>query len=331
MSRRSPKGHEIFGAIFVHKGRLHPNLSAGKAGFYFRGAGAYRRDMFGFFNINKPPGPTSHDIVNQLRRRVGKGVKLGHAGTLDPFAEGVLVLCVGPGTRLAEYVQAYCKRYAAEVTLGATSTTDDPEGQISEVAGASAPSLEAVKNALGAFVGQIQQVPPAHSAVHVEGRRAYELARDGKTPRISPRTVTIHTIELLSYDYPRLDIDVTCGAGTYIRALARDIGEALHSGAYCSALRRTEVGPFRAEQAKAPDELDPQRHLLSPLMALESMEKIKLPADQIRRLTLGQAVQLTEPRDAHELAVLDERGHLTAITSGSSDGLALQPIKVFAN
>ncbi|MCK4276233.1 MAG: tRNA pseudouridine(55) synthase TruB, partial [Phycisphaerae bacterium] len=149
--------------------------------------------------------------------------------------------------------------------------------------------------------------------------------------RLSPRTVTIHTIELLRYDYPRLDIDVTCGAGTYIRALARDVGEALHGGAYCSALRRTEVGPFHAEQAKAPHELDPQRHLLSPLMALESMEKIKLPADQIRRLTLGRAVELTEPSDAHELAVLDERGHLAAITSGASDGRALRPIKVFAN
>ena len=162
--------------------------------------------MFGFFNVHKPPGPSSHDIVARLRRQLGGKTRIGHAGTLDPFAGGVLVLCVGPATRLAEYVQVQPKRYAAEITLGATSTTDDVEGEIAESPNAAAATQEAVKKALASFVGDIDQVPPSHSAVHVAGTRAYKLARRGQMLDLPGRRVTIHGIELVSYEFPLLEV-----------------------------------------------------------------------------------------------------------------------------
>ncbi len=169
--------------------------------------------MFGFFNINKPLGPTSHVVVAHVRRRVTRKTKVGHAGTLDPFAGGVLVVCVGPATRLADYVQAGPKSYLAEVTLGATSTTDDTEGEITE-SPAAAPSADAVRNATQRLTGTIQQVPPSHSAVHLGGRRAYKLARQGTRVDLPARQVTIHAIDVVEYEYPRLVLDVACGSGT---------------------------------------------------------------------------------------------------------------------
>jgi tRNA pseudouridine55 synthase len=206
--------------------------------------------MAGFLNVDKPAGMTSHDVVVAVRRRLPRRTKVGHAGTLDPFATGVLVLGIErAATRRLALVQQQTKRYHAQITLGATSTTDDPEGDIQEVAAAVPPSQEELQQALERFVGEIEQVPPAHSAVHVDGRRAYELARQGRAPELPPRRVTIHAIELLEYAWPTLTLDVRCGTGTYIRALARDLGEALGVGGYCSALRRTAVGPFTSESA----------------------------------------------------------------------------------
>jgi len=285
--------------------------------------------MFGLLNIDKPPGPTSHDVVDRVRRMLGRRIKLGHAGTLDPFASGVLVLCVGPATRLAEYVQAQPKRYLAEVTLGASSATDDPEGPIEAVEGAVPPDERTVRQVLRRFVGQIEQRPPAHCAVHVDGRRAYRLARSGKQPNLTPRTVQIHAIELLRYEYPRLTIDVRCGRGTYIRALARDIGEALSIGGYCSSLTRTAVGPFLLEDARPLDRLDPRRDLLSPLDALVDMEHIALAADHVATLAQGRAVTLDSPLDAQQVAVTDQRDQLVAIARVLAGGVKLRPLKVF--
>ena len=165
--------------------------------------------MFGFYNVRKPAGPTSHDVVAQVRRKLPGSVKVGHAGTLDPFAEGVLVLCVGQATRLASFVQAQLKEYHAAITLGATSTTDDPEGEITPAPVGAAPRWRRVADALADFVGRIEQTPPVHSAVHVGGRRAYKLARAGKEPHLPARTVTIHSIKLVRYEYPLLEMAVT--------------------------------------------------------------------------------------------------------------------------
>jgi tRNA pseudouridine55 synthase len=294
--------------------------------------------VFGLLNIAKPPGPTSHDIVDLIRRRIGRGVKVGHAGTLDPFAEGVLVLCLGPATRLADYVQAQPKRYVATVTLGAVSDTDDPTGCVTPVTGAEPPAPDRVQGVLKGFLGVLQQVPPAHSAVHAGGQRAYKLARAGQAPQLAPRAVTVHQIELRSYTYPTLELAVSCGSGTYIRALARDVGRALGCGGYCSALVRTAVGPFTIEQAVAPDQVDLSRHLLQPVSALGDMPRVTLSASACAHLASGRAVQLAReqlPRPAadkakaEELAVLDEQGGLVAIGVLGGDGVTFRPAKVF--
>ena len=286
--------------------------------------------MFGFLNVCKPPGPTSHDVVAAVRRLVGHKTRVGHAGTLDPFARGVLVVCVGQATRLASYVQAAPKRYLAGITLGATSTTDDSEGSITPLPAAAEPAERQVREALARFVGEIQQVPPAHSAVHVNGQRAYRLARAGRDVQLPARTVTIHDIALVRYEHPLLTIDVRCGSGTYIRSLARDVGAALGAGGYCSDLFRTEVGPFRAEDAVGPDQLDPARDLLPPLAALDSLAKITVDDDAARRLAMGQRIDLDGPAPPGELAVLDAAGRLLAIAAAGDNARSLQPTKVFA-
>ena len=277
--------------------------------------------MFGFLNVNKPPGPTSHDIVAGVRRLVGRRIKVGHAGTLDPSADGVLVICLGPATRLADYVLAQSKQYVTEIALGATSPTCDSEGEIVATPAARPPSVESVQEALGRFTGQIEQVPPAYSAVHVGGRRAYKLARAGEKPVLPPRTVTLHEIR-------RLRIDVRCGSGTYIRSLARDIGEALGVGGYCSALRRTAVGPFGIDGAHAPDDLRPAEHLIEPLAALGGLPKVTVTSGQAVLIRNGRCVALDGPAAAGEVAVVDEAGRLLALASVGGDARTLQPRKV---
>ncbi|MGC9455687.1 MAG: tRNA pseudouridine(55) synthase TruB [Phycisphaerae bacterium] len=284
--------------------------------------------MFGFLNINKPSGPTSHDVVAQVRRRLGRGVKVGHTGTLDPFADGVLVLCVGPATRLAERVAAGEKRYRATVTLGATSDTDDVEGRITP-SGTAPPAREKVEAVLPGFVGQIEQVPPAHSAVHVNGRRAYKLARAGRPAELPTRSVVVHELTMLRYEPPELEIDARCGGGTYIRALARDIGRDLGCGGYCSKLTRMQVGPFRLSDAVGPEHLDPQRDLLDPLCALEGIPRVLVEAAAARRIANGNSVPLPEHCEPGEVAVIDGAGNLLALAEVSEDNLTLRPRRVF--
>jgi len=288
--------------------------------------------MFGLFNVKKPAGPTSHDMVARLRRKLDRKVKVGHAGTLDPFAEGVLVLCAGPATRLAQYVQAQAKRYRAEITLGSTSSTDDSEGLMTSCPPAAIAGKDEMRRILAEFVGTIQQTPPAYSAVHVNGRRAYKLARAGRRPDLSPRSVTVHEIGLLHYDWPVLEIEVRCAAGTYIRALARDIGAALGTGGYCSRLTRTEVGIFHLERAVSVEELDPARDLISPLLALGALPQVAVePADRSRVLN-GRSVPLKAvalPARVDEVALIDRAGRLLALAAiDRGQGIA-KPTRVF--
>lgn len=286
--------------------------------------------MFGFLNIDKPSGPTSHDIVARIRKLAPPRTKVGHTGTLDPFATGVLVVCVGPATRLAEYVQRTPKRYTAEITLSATSTTDDPEGEISEAPPPeNPPSPDELRRVVCRYVGRIQQTPPAHSAVHVDGQRAYRIARAGERVRLASREVVIYEIDVLSYEYPHLSIDVRCGAGTYIRALGRDIGADLGVGGYCSKLMRTEVGPFRIGGAIPIDELDPARDLLDPLTALEDLPRVVAGPDQARRLANGNPIELSVDINGPEAAVVDEDARLLAIAAVDGEKHTLNPAKVF--
>jgi tRNA pseudouridine55 synthase len=290
--------------------------------------------MFGFLNVRKPPGPTSHDVVDRVRRLLarsaGEGgrVKVGHAGTLDPFAEGVLVICLGPAVRLAEIVQALPKRYSATIALGATSDTDDPTGTVTHNPCAP-PAEPAVRDVLARFVGEIEQVPPAHSAAHVGGVRAYKLARKGKAVDLAPRNVSIYSIDLLRYDWPAAEIDVRCGGGTYIRALARDVGAALGVGGFCSRLVRLAVGPFRLEDAVPPDRIDLSRDMLAPTAALGDVPKVVLGAEAARDLALGRAATLSPAHAPGQVALLNERGELFALGIVDRDGRTLRPGKVF--
>ncbi len=298
--------------------------------------------MFGFLNINKPVGPTSHDIVARVRRAIGRKIKVGHTGTLDPFAGGVLVVAVGPATRLAGYVQASPKRYAAKVTLGATSTTDDVEGDITPSPNAAPPTLQQVHDALEQFVGTIMQRPPAYSAVHVDGKRAYKLARDGEFVEPPARPVTIYQADLVRYEYPTVELDVQCGAGTYIRSIARDLGEALGAGGYCSALTRTAVGEFTVDEAIDVEGLDAAGDLISPLTAIADMPALVVPDHMLTALVQGKMLDVAKlapvgsRRDedlsdnpAGEVALVDEEHSLLAIGKLQADGQAVHPRKVF--
>ncbi len=209
--------------------------------------------MQGIYPIYKPKGPTSHDIIDKLRKITGVK-KIGHAGTLDPMAEGVLIVAIGREytKKIHTYVVAE-KEYEAEILLGKTSDTLDIEGEIREKKVEKIPSLEEIKTTLNSFTGKIKQTPPIYSAVKVQGKPAYKLARKGKIPRLKPREVEIKEIDLLSYSYPLLKINVTTGSGVYIRSLAQGIGEKLSTGALLSSLIRKRVGKYTIKKCYSPD------------------------------------------------------------------------------
>jgi tRNA pseudouridine55 synthase len=209
----------------------------------------------GVLNIDKPAGVSSARVVNQVKRLLPRGTKIGHAGTLDPFATGVLLLLVGKATKLCERLMDEPKQYEATVKLGAATPTDDPESEETPTPGAEPVPLESLKAALAALIGEVSQRPPAFSALKVEGQRAYDLARDGKSVELKPRMVRIDGIELLKYEWPFVSLRIDCGRGTYVRAIARDLGESLGVGGHLTHLRRTRVGPFHAADAIAPDQL----------------------------------------------------------------------------
>lgn len=206
----------------------------------------------GVLLLDKPAGMTSFGVVARVRRvlskQAGKKVKVGHCGTLDPFATGLLILVTGKMTRSAMEYTKLDKVYEAEIVLGQESTTGDPEGEITNVS-TSVPSREAVEEVLSRFVGDITQRPPIFSAIKINGQRAYKLARDGKEVEIPERTVTIHSLELLEYAYPSLKIRTHVSSGTYIRSLAVDIGTTLETGAYCRELRRTSIAEWSVTDA----------------------------------------------------------------------------------
>ena len=206
--------------------------------------------------VDKPAGWTSFDVVNYVRKTVAqaegkkpKNVKVGHAGTLDPFATGLLVLLIGKEyTRRAGELSKLDKTYEVTMRLGETSSTGDPEGQLTAVSD-TAPTMEALEGAVERFRGQIAQVPPAYSAIKVNGQRAYKLARAGKTVEIEPRTVTVHRLQVTGYSYPEVQLIADVSSGTYIRTLVEDIGTALGVGAHTVALRRTVIGDYRLADA----------------------------------------------------------------------------------
>ncbi len=217
--------------------------------------------LCGILVIDKPEGLSSMQVVARVRRSAG-GIRTGHAGTLDPLATGVLVVALGKATKQIDRLMATDKHYRTVIDLSAFTTTDDREGERTEVQVTTVPDEAQILAVLRNFVGTILQRPPAFSAMKVGGRRAYKLARRGETVELQPRPVTIHSIQLCEFQWPQLEIQVHCGKGTYIRSLARDVGSALGCGGHCASLRRTAVGPFDDTLALRLENLPP---LLQPL------------------------------------------------------------------
>jgi tRNA pseudouridine55 synthase len=212
--------------------------------------------MDGVINLDKPARISSAGAVGRVKRLLGRGTKIGHAGALDPFATGVLLLLIGNATRSCEMLMGQPKWYEATVKLGATTATDDPESPETPTGDAPRPSREQVEIVAAALVGTILQRPPAFSALKIAGRRAYQLARRGEHVELQPRSVRVDAIEIVSWEWPLLRLRIGCGRGTYIRAMARDLGESLKTGGYLTELRRTRIGAFDVAQAVTLERLD---------------------------------------------------------------------------
>jgi tRNA pseudouridine55 synthase len=288
----------------------------------------------GLLVLDKPGGITSRDAVDRAARWFPRRTRIGHTGTLDPLADGVLVLCLGAATRLAEYVQAMRKTYRTGLRLGARSDTDDADGVVTPADGASAPDAAAVAACVTGFVGEVAQTPPAYSAAKAAGRRAYDLAREGQAVELRPRVIQIYSIDIIDYAYPRLELEVRCGKGTYIRSLARDLGDRLGCGALVQTLRRTRLGPFTAEEAVSLEaDAEAARGRLLPVeAAVAELPRVTLSDEQARRLCQGQAV----PCDALNLgeavtvAAFTRAGRLAATGTFDAARRLLRPEKVLA-
>lgn len=325
----------------------------------------------GILNVDKPLGITSHDVVAAIRKMarqkpsplpgsasacpepakvpalsMSKGLqpgtpderplKVGHAGTLDPLATGVLLVCLGRATRVSQYLMRSPKTYRATLELGVTTTTHDAEGEITSRSSADV-AQEELEAVLPRFVGSIQQVPPRYSAIKRHGRPLYELARQGIEVDVPPREVEVYAIDLVVRNAPYVVLDVRCGPGTYVRALARDIGEALGCGAYLSALRRTSSGSFDVSEAVDLATLRASfaagsvgEHLYPIEAAFDQLPALRLDAGQALQLAMGQFLQ-----DAGELAgegmvrAYGPDGQLIALARRDQDSGAWRPHKVF--
>lgn len=294
----------------------------------------------GIYIVNKPLGKTSFDAVAIARKQLGTK-SVGHTGTLDPLATGILVLATDSSTKLVQFMTADSKDYLAFISLGASTPTLDAEGPILETADVPEFSSEQIKTVLEKFVGTQQQMPPIYSAIHVDGERAYDLARAGKEVNLEPRSVTIHKLELLKYgknlkavtegiphplptplgDFPTLLVFASVSSGTYLRSLARDVGEALRVPAHLSGLIRTRVGKFRLEQAVELEDL----RTASPIPDLNALEmpRIEISAKQAKDIRDGKKLE----HDAVGLVVLTLEGQLVAVVEG--DGSRLKVVRAW--
>lgn len=293
----------------------------------------------GILLVDKPPEWTSHDVVAKVRGILGQP-RIGHTGTLDPAATGLLVLCAGQATRLVEFMTAHDKDYEGEIRLGATTTTDDAEGDV--VVERSVPPLESVDFAGLAkqFTGEIQQVPPSFSAVKVGGQRAYAMARKGQDVQLEPRTVAIYSLELSPLEPDRLAVRISCGSGTYVRSLARDIGAAIGCGAHLASLRRTRVGAFDVGEATTLEELQAARDRADngfPLRQLDEgvmeYDAVILGGDRAQGLANGVPARVASSTGAwhpsERARLYSLRGEFHGVVCVEEDGL-VRPLKMMA-
>ncbi len=289
----------------------------------------------GILNLNKPIGITSRDVVDRVTRVFGRGKskpKAGHAGTLDPLASGVLVVCIGAATRLIEYVQRMPKTYRAVICLGATSNTLDADGEITETLDPRIPSRDEVERGLTTQVGLIDQMPPEFSALKIDGQRAYDLARAGESVTLKPRPVSITRVELIRYEWPLLEIEVDCGSGTYIRSIARDLGELYGCGGLIQVLTRTRIGEFKIEDAIDTDSLTREliaANLRPAAAALGDMPQMAINSDQNLAIVQGREIAAGADATPGEIALVDADGGLVAIAEVNADGSRIAPRRVF--
>lgn len=279
--------------------------------------------MLGFLNLNKPSGWTSHDCVAKVRRLLGLK-KVGHGGTLDPLATGVLPIAVGKVTRLLNFLPTD-KTYRARIRLGVKTTTDDLEGEIISQVDASGLTLGEIEAKLVDFIGEINQIPPAYSAISVGGKRLYELARKGEEVEVPTRRVLIREIKILSWDrgvYPELEVAIACGGGTYIRAIARDLGDSLNVGGTLAGLIRTRSCGFSLEDSLTLLDVESQLqqgsfNLIPPLIALQHLERITLTPELSQNWCQGQKISLNLTQNYREsfLVVINSEGEFLGIGS----------------
>lgn len=255
--------------------------------------------MEGVLVVDKPGGMTSHDVINHIRRAAGTR-RVGHAGTLDPLATGVLLVCVGRATRLVEYLVGQPKTYVTTVRLGQTTNTYDADGEVVQTRPVTHLTPNIIAQALAAFRGPIQQKPPLYSAIKIDGQPLYKLARRGETVAVPPRDVTIYDLSLLALDLPDIELEVTCSSGTYVRSLAYDLGEALGCGGHVAALRRTAVGNFTIQDTVALATLTQEtvsNYLLPMATAVAHLPRLNLNAEETEHIQNGRPIG----REGHQL------------------------------
>jgi tRNA pseudouridine55 synthase len=296
----------------------------------------------GILNIHKAPGMTSHDVVARVRKLL-RQKRVGHTGTLDPTARGVLPICVGQATRVAEYLSESGKAYQAEITFGAVTDTYDAEGTVMRTASTDALTLEQIESLLPRFLGQQLQVPPLYSAIKIQGQPAYKHARAGDALKLEPRLIEITQLSVVDWQPPKLTLDVECSKGTYIRSLAYDLGEALECGAYLSALLRTHSGPFTIEQSLTLEQLTDaieQEQIATYLFpadyALQNYPALHLDEETAQRVLHGNVFHyqldtaISPPQHSALARVYDPSGHFLAIAVWDAEHGLWQPKKVLA-
>ena len=291
--------------------------------------------MDGIFNINKPTGMTSHDVVAIIRRLLQQK-RVGHAGTLDPAAGGVLPICVGQATRVAEYLSESGKAYQAEIVFGVATDTYDAEGAVIATASPANVTLASIEEALQHFLGPQMQVPPRYSAIKIQGQPAYKRARAGEEITLEPRPIVIYSLEVIGWVPPRLALAIECSKGTYIRSLAHDLGMQLGCYAYLDALVRVRSGPFTLsesitlEQLAAAIETNTAQRCLHPVdKALEQYPAIMLDAETSERVKHGNTFNISTTHSPGLARVYDPAGHFLAIASWNEEQKSWQPEKVF--
>jgi tRNA pseudouridine55 synthase len=289
----------------------------------------------GILNINKAPDMTSHDVVARIRRLI-KQKRVGHAGTLDPSATGVLPICIGQGTRVAEYLSESGKAYQAVITFGIVTDTYDSEGSVLRTQDTNDLQLDQIVAALPSFLGQQMQLPPSYSAIKLQGQPAYKRARAGEALTLQPRPIEIQELQMLDWQPPQLTLAITCSKGTYIRSLAYDLGEHTGYGAHLSSLVRTRSGPFvlaesiTLEQlAEAVEQGTWSSYVYSPDIALAQYPAIQLDAATGARVQHGNTFHYNLSATANLARVYDSAGGFLAIATRDQQQNIWQPIKVF--